>query len=172
MMSGKSFNVSENKTQYLTFELADELYAIDILKVREIRGWEPVRKIPNTPAFIKGALNLRTTVVPIVDLRLRFDLSPQQYTPTTVVIILSVGEDDGNSLGIVVDSVSDVVEIPHHKIEQKPDFGSKIDIRYMQGLYIDDDKIFLLLNSDKLLAPEELSLVESIPQSSNDRENG
>ncbi len=167
MMNGKSFKVSD-KAQYLTFELATELYAVDILKVQEIRGWEPVRKIPNTPDFIKGALNLRGAVVPIIDLTLRFDLSPQHYTPTTVVIILSVGQDNGNTVGIVVDSVSDVIEIPHEKIEQKPDFGSKIDICYMQGMYVENDKIFLLLNSDKLLAPEELSRLETISQYSDD----
>lgn len=148
------------KTQYLTFDLAGELYAVEILKILEIRAWEPVRPIPNTPGFVKGALNLRGAMVPIIDLSSRFNLTPQQYSPTTVVIVLAVSGK--NTIGIVVDAVSDVIEIELDEIEQRPDFGSKIDIRYMQGMYINDDKMFLLLDSDKLLDPEELSRLEAI----------
>ncbi len=151
------------ETQYLTFELANELYAVDILKVQEIRACEPVRKIPNTPEFITGALNLRGMVVPVIDLTARFNLAPQQYSATTVVIILSV--EQNNLMGIVVDAVSDVIDIAAEDIELRPDFGSKIDIRYMQGIYVDGEKMFLLLNSDKLLAPEELSRLEAISAS-------
>ncbi len=156
-----------NKSQYLTFQLDNELYAVEILKVREIRAWEPVRNIPNTPEFIVGALNLRGDAVPVIDLTARFNLTPQQYSATTVVIVLSTAQN--NLMGIVVDAVSDVIEIAIDEIEQKPDFGSKIDIRYMQGIYIAGDSMFLLLNSDKLLAPEELSRLGAISESMGDR---
>jgi purine-binding chemotaxis protein CheW len=142
--------------QFLTFELAAEAYGVEILKVQEIRGWEPVRIIPNTPAFIKGALNLRGAIVPIIDLRVRFNMEKAEYSPVTVVIVLTVKSTSTLSMiGIVADAVSDVLDIKADDIRDAPNFGSKIDTRYMRGMYVDKEKMVILLDVDKLLNPEE-----------------
>jgi purine-binding chemotaxis protein CheW len=148
--------------QYLTFTLAGESYGLEILKVREIRGWEPVREIPNTPEYIKGALNLRGTIVPIIDLRERFGMEKVEYSPITVVIVLSFGEKAENRvIGIVADGVSDVLDINLQDVRSPPNLGSKIDTRYMQGLYVQDTRMIMLLDVNNLLNPEEFeNLVE------------
>lgn len=154
---------NEGIEQFLTFELAKEAYGVEILKVQEIRGWEPVREIPNMPSFIKGALNLRGTIVPIIDLRERFKMESCEYSPTTVVIVLSVQDESGQHvLGIVADSVSDVLDISLEKIKEAPNFGSKIDTRYMRGMYVADEKMILLLNVDRLLNSEEFNGLEDL----------
>ena len=142
--------------QFLTFELADEAYGVDILKVQEIRGWESVRKIPNTPDYIKGALNLRGSIVPIVDLRERFGMEKTDYSPVTIVIVLCVNNLHGeNVMGIVADAVSDVLDIKIADIKESPKLGSKIDIRYIRGMYVGGKKMVMLLDTDKLLDSEE-----------------
>ena len=148
--------------QYLTFTLADESYGLEILKVREIRGWEPVREIPNTPDYIKGALNLRGTIVPIIDLRERFGMEKVEYSPVTVVIVLSFGDQKENRvIGIVADAVSDVLDINQQDVRSAPNLGSKIDTRYMQGMYVLDTRMIMLLDVNNLLNPEEFEhLVE------------
>ena len=148
--------------QYLTFTLADESYGLEILKVREIRGWEPVREIPNTPDYIKGALNLRGTIVPIIDLRERFGMEKVEYSPVTVVIVLSFGDQKENRvIGIVADAVSDVLDINQQDVRSAPNLGSKIDTRYMQGMYVLDTRMIMLLDVNNLLNPEEFeNLVE------------
>lgn len=143
--------------QFLTFELAGEAYGIQILKVQEIRGWEPVRKIPNTPSFVKGALNLRGAIVPIIDLRERFHLEKVEYTPTTVVIVISI-ETEGNAstvMGIVADAVSDVLDINLSEIRDAPNLGTKINTRYMRGMYVGKKNMVMLLDVDKMLNPED-----------------
>ncbi len=144
--------------QFLSFELAGEAYALKILKVVEIRGWEPVRPIPDTPEFIKGALNLRGNIVPIIDLRERFSLPAREYTPTTVIIVVNIEiEQQPLALGMVVDAVSDVLDVKEEDIRKTPPLGSNIDIRYMSGMVVrPDHTTVLLLNVDKLMAPEEL----------------
>jgi purine-binding chemotaxis protein CheW len=148
--------------QYLTFTLAGESYGLEILKVREIRGWEPVREIPNTPEYIKGALNLRGTIVPILDLRERFGMEKVEYSPVTVVIVLSFGEQAENRvIGIVADAVSDVLDINQQDVRSAPNLGSKIDTRYMQGMYVLDTRMIMLLDVNNLLNPEEFeNLIE------------
>ncbi len=150
--------------QYMTFELAGEAYGIDILKVREIKGWEPVREIPNTPPFIRGVLDLRGTLVPIVDLRERFGMETVEYTPVTVVIVLSVlGDGDGDErvMGIVADGVSDVLDVKPETIKKAPDLGAGIDTRYMKGMVMGKQMI-MLLDADKLLNPEEFTVLDDI----------
>lgn len=151
--------------QFLTFELAGEAYGIEILKVQEIRGWEPVRKIPNTPAYLKGALNLRGTIVPIIDLRERFQMEAIEYTPTTVVIVISVDSPDtGRSMmGIVADAVSDVLDIDLADVKSSPNLGVRIDTRYMRGMYVGKKTMVMLLNVDKLLNPEEFVGIADLP---------
>lgn len=142
--------------QFLTFQLDDEAYGVEILKVQEIRGWEPVRVIPNTPHYIKGALNLRGAIVPIVDLRERFGMHTVEYTPVTVVIVLCVENDTGSHvIGLVADAVSDVLDIRSEDIKKSPDLGSKIDTRYMRGMYVYKQGMIMLLDADRLLNPAE-----------------
>ncbi len=158
MANDNQVTVSDDKknAQYLTFQLADEAYGVEILKVQEIRGWEPVRAIPNTPSFIKGALNLRGTIVPVLDLRERFGMPLVDYTPITVVIVLCVENEAGTHvIGVVADAVSDVLDIKLSDIKKTPDLGSKIDTRYMRGMYVYKQGITLLVDADKLLNPAE-----------------
>lgn len=149
--------------QFLTFELAGETYGVEILKVQEIRGWEPVREIPNTPDYIKGALNLRGSIVPIVDLRERFSMEKTEYSPITVVIVLCVKNSQGdNVMGIVADAVSDVLDITLADIKDSPKLGSKIDTRYMRGMYVGKKQMVMLLDSDKLLDSEEFEVISNL----------
>ncbi len=149
--------------QYLTFDLAGEMYGIEILKVQEIRGWEPVRDIPNTPKYIKGALNLRGEIVPIVDLRERFLMGDIEYTPVTVVIVLCVQNKQGNNImGIVADAVSDVLDIKLSDIKDKPNLGAKIDTQFIRGMYVAKDKMVMLLDVDKLLNPDEFESLSGL----------
>lgn len=149
--------------QFLTFELAGEAYGVEILKVQEIRGWETVRVIPNTPAFVKGVLNLRGSVIPIIDLRERFSLEHSEYSQKTVVIVLCVNHGANQFvMGIVADAVSDVLDIKLEEIKKAPNFGSKIDTRYMRGMYVYKKKMVMLLDIDKLLNPDEVEGIESL----------
>ncbi|MGZ5001155.1 MAG: chemotaxis protein CheW [Methylomonas sp.] len=150
--------------QFLTFELEGEAYGIEILKVQEIRGWEPVRKIPDTPDFVKGALNLRGTIVPIIDLRERFHMPKADYTPVTVVIVMCIETPFGASvMGIVADTVSDVLDIHLADIKDPPNLGSKINTRYMRGMYVGKNGMVMLLDVDKLLDPEEFVYITELP---------
>lgn len=154
--------------QFLTFELGGDAYGIEILKVQEIRGWEPVRKIPNTPAYVKGALNLRGSIVPILDLRVRFNMESAEYTPTTVVIVMCVRTEQAGStvMGIVADAVSDVLDINLDDIKSTPNLGSKIDTRYIRGMYVGKKNMVMLLDVDKLLNPDEFVQIAGLPVSS------
>ncbi len=144
--------------QYLTFSLAEEEYGVDILRVQEIKGWTPVTRIPNTPDYMRGVLNMRGTIVPIIDLRMRFNLDEAQYTPTTVVIVLSVMAGDRKRiLGVVVDGVSDVVSVSADDIKDTPDFGTAVNTEFIRGLATTNEKMVMLLDIDQLLSIEELS---------------
>jgi purine-binding chemotaxis protein CheW len=149
--------------QFLTFELEGEAYGIEILKVQEIRGWEPIRKIPNTPDFVKGALNLRGSIVPIIDLRERFQMEKVEYTPITVVIVMSVRTNSGTTvMGIVADAVSDVLDINPQDIKEAPNLGSKINTHYMRGMFVGKKNMVMLLDVDKLLNPEEFVAISGV----------
>ncbi|MDH5766412.1 MAG: chemotaxis protein CheW [Gammaproteobacteria bacterium] len=143
--------------EYLTFHLANEEYGIDILRVQEIRGWENVTRIPNSPVYVKGVLNLRGAIVPIIDLRIRFDLPKSDYTATTVVVVLSVMSRKGKEriVGVVVDAISDVVNAKLSEIQTTPDFDSSIEIEYIQGLATAGENMLMLVDVDKLLNIEE-----------------
>ncbi len=143
--------------QYLTFILANEEYAIDILRVQEIRCWQAVTTLPNAPEYIKGVINIRGTIVPIIDLRRRFNMEPMEYGPTTVVIVVKVSaENRDRVMGIVVDGVSDTYEIPEENVKPSPDFGDKIDMDFVNGLATIDENMLILLDIDKLLNSGEL----------------
>ena len=142
--------------EYLTFRLGAEEYGIDILKVQEIRGYEPPTRIANAPEFIKGVVNLRGTIVPIVDMRLKFNCSQAKYDSFTVVIILSLRH---RVVGIVVDSVSDVMEITPESIQSAPDIESVIDSSCVLGLGSVSDRMLILLDIEKLMSSVDMGLV-------------
>lgn len=150
--------------EFLTFLMEEEEYGVDILSVQEIRKWEKVKPIPNAPHYIKGVINLRGDIVPIVDLRIRFHFDGVEYTPTTVVIILR-GESHGKEIktGIVVDAVSDVYKLNPSDIKPAPSFGgASIDTKYMLGMATVKDKMILLIDSMKIIDVEELAEVANI----------
>lgn len=143
-------------TQYLTFQLAREDYGVEILRVQEIRGWDPVTRVPNQADYLKGVLNLRGSIVPIFDLRLRFGLPFREYTKDTVVIVVRV-EGDGakRSVGMVVDGVSGVLNATLSDIKNKPDFGGRINTEWIMGLASAADKMIMLLDVDRLFDSEK-----------------
>jgi len=143
-------NGAEN--QYLTFMLAGEEYGVDILTVQELRGWEKTTAIPNAPSYVRGVINLRGVVVPIVDLRERFELERIDYGPTTVVIIVKVKQGEKERvLGIVVDAVSEVYNIPSDDLQPPPEMGGSISIDYVTGLATMESKMVILLDINKLV---------------------
>ncbi len=147
--------------QYLTFQLADDVYGVEILKVQEIKGWEPARQLPNVPPYIKGVFDLRGVVVPIIDLRERFGLDRVEYTAVTVVIVVSVAGTGGERIiGIVADSVSDVLDVNPEMVRQAPDLGTQIDTRFIIGMVVTDSMV-MLLDVDKLFDYEALALTDS-----------
>ncbi len=152
--------------KYLTFVLATEEYAIDILRVQEIKGWSKVTQIPNTPKYICGVINLRGTIVPIVDLRLRFHLDYQKYGSMTVVVVVNVISSNGKEriMGVVVDGVSDVYDVAEVNIKPPPDFGSVISTEFVKGLATVGDNMVIVLDIDKLLNSDELAIVDSLAQ--------
>lgn len=157
--------VNADSEQYLTFLLADEEYGIDILRVQEIRGWSQVTSIPNTPDYIKGVVNLRGAIVPIIDLRERFHLADIDYGLTTVVIILKVEREGGERIvGIVVDAVSDVYSLPAGELSPAPDFGGVINADFLRGLATVGEKMIILLDIDGLINSEILASVDEVSQ--------
>lgn len=139
--------------QYLTFNLGEEFYGVDILRVREIKGYSTVTKIPNTPAHIKGVLNLRGTIVPIVELRTKFGMPTVEYTAFTVIILVVVRD---KVIGLVVDSVSDVLNIDKEDIQPPPQFGAKVDVSFMSGIGKSGEKLVTLLNMEHLLVDGDM----------------
>ncbi len=138
--------------QFLSFTLGNEEYGVNILRVQEIRSWEPVSRIPNVPSYEKGVVNLRGAIVPIIDLRERFNLNYAEYTSLTVVVVLQA-EFNGKSrtMGVVVDAVSDVVEVDKNSIQRAPDFGTKVNTLFINGLASVNERMLMLLDVEKLL---------------------
>ena len=143
--------------EYLTFVLGAEQYGIDILKVQEIRGYDPVTQIANMPAFIKGVVNLRGKIVPIVDLRIKFDLGEVVYDEFTVVIILNL---NGRIVGIVVDGVSDVRELYEENLRDMPTMVTRIDTNYITGLATIAEEMLILVDIEKLMTSDEMELMD------------
>jgi len=143
--------------EFLTFTLGREEYGIDILKVQEIRGYDAVTAIANTPEFIKGVINLRGIIVPIVDMRIKFHLGKVEYDQFTVVIILNVAN---RVVGMVVDGVSDVITLNPDQIKAAPEFGSAIDTQYVMGLGTVDERMLILVDIEKLMTSSDMELME------------
>ena len=145
--------------EFLTFTLGKEEYGIEILKVQEIRSYEVVTTIANAPDFIKGVVNLRGTIVPIVDMRIKFNLGEVDYTQFTVVIILNVA---GRVVGMVVDSVSDVLQLSGEQIREAPQFGASLDTEYITGLGTVDQRMLILVDIEKLMTGSDMGLMDVV----------
>ena len=146
-------------SEFLAFTLGSEEYGIDILKVQEIRGYDAVTRIANAPAFLKGVINLRGQIVPIVDMRIKFNLGTPTYNQFTVVIILNIQD---RVVGMVVDSVSDVISLTAEQIKPAPDMGGALNTDYLIGLGTVDERMIILVDIDRLMSADEMGVIDSI----------
>jgi purine-binding chemotaxis protein CheW len=146
-------------TQYVTFQLGNQTYGVSILKLNEIIAYQSCTTIPTVPSFIKGVLNLRGIVVPVIDLRERFGMESKVYDQFTVIMILDVS---GRTMGLVVDAVSDVINLNREDIRPRPHFSTGISAEFIHGMGIKDNKFNILLDVDKLLSDEELNMVDGV----------
>jgi purine-binding chemotaxis protein CheW len=154
-------SASESEGKYLTFSLAGEEYGIGILKVKEIIGMMPITMIPQTPRYVKGVFNLRGKVIPVVDLRLKFEMEALDYSERTCIIVVEIGKNSDRILiGIVVDSVSEVLNIKGGDIEETPNFGSRLEADYILGMAKAAGGIKILLDIDRVLYAEELETLK------------
>ena len=149
----------EATREVLVFVLGAEEYGVDILKVQEIRGYEKVTPIPSAPEYLKGVVNLRGTIVPVIDMRVKFGMSEPRYDAFTVVIILRLAH---RVIGIVVDAVSDVVALAHDEVKSAPQLGTVVDASFIAGLATQNDRMVLLLDIEKLLSSGELNLLNQV----------
>jgi purine-binding chemotaxis protein CheW len=153
--ASKSPAAEAESYQVLTFVLGSETYGVDILRVQEIRGWSAVTKIPNSAPHVLGVLNLRGSIVPVVDLRKRFSLEQAEYTAVTVIIVLSVrGESGRRDFGVVVDGVSDVVDVQASEVRPTPDLGCRAATDHIRGLVPVNERMVVLLDLDRLIGAE------------------
>jgi len=159
--AARSVAAEAHNREFLVFSLGDEEYAVDILKVQEIRGYENVTRIANAPDFIKGVTNLRGVIVPIVDLRIKFHLDKVEYGGLTVVIVVNV---EDRVVGIVVDGVSDVMTLTPDQIKPAPEFGVTLSSDFLSGLGSLDDRMLVIVDIDKLLTSDEMELVERVAE--------
>ncbi len=151
-------NIERIAGQYLTFMLAGEEYGVDILRVQEIKGWNPATVIPNTPAYVLGVINLRGEIVPVVDMRMRFNLPKSTYSTGTVIIVVKIHHDDSSrTVGLVVDAVSEVYRLEPSQIQMSPDFGGSISTAFVRGLATVENKMLILLEVNKLIPFEAMS---------------
>jgi len=143
------------KEQFLSFQLGAEEYGIDILRVQEIRAYEKATRIPNTPAFIKGVINLRGVIVPVIDLRMKFGLETAAYNEMTVVVVLNVAD---RTIGVVVDRVSDVLTIAPGDIRPAPEFTSRVDNAFVRGLATVDQRVLIIADIERLMTGADMAL--------------
>lgn len=148
----------EDERQFLTFVLGDEHYGINILKVQEIKGYTEVTRIPNTPDYVKGVLNLRGTIVPIVNLRMKFGMEQIDHTAFTVIVVVVVRD---RVMGMIVDAVSDVLTISPNEVKPPPSLGTKVDTSFIDGIGTTGDRLVTLLDIDRVLTEQEIEQVES-----------
>lgn len=152
--------MSDKEGKYLTFTLAEEEYGIGILKIKEIIGMLPITSVPQTPEFVKGVINLRGKVIPVMDLRLRFGMPSIDYSERTCIIVVEIGGQAGTILvGIVVDAVSEVLNIKGGDIEKTPTFGTKLNTDYILGMAKMEGGVKILLDIDQVLSGDELTLL-------------
>jgi purine-binding chemotaxis protein CheW len=158
-MTAEASGSTAATSQFLTFLLAAEQYGVEILKVQEIRGYSAVTPIPNTPSYIKGVINLRGTVVPVVDLRAKFAMETVDYNKFTVIIVVTLG---AKIIGLVVDAVSDVLDVPAAEMRMAPDLGTRVDTRFIRGMATIGDRMTVLLDIDRLLSEDEVVALGSL----------
>ncbi len=157
----ESIKKTVHEGKYLTFVLSDEEYGIEILKVREIIGLMDITSVPQTPDYMKGVINLRGKVIPVIDLRLKFSMPEQEHTQETCTIVVEVGN---TLIGIIVDSVSEVSDIGSEEIQETPNLGQNIDTNFIMCMGKLKEKLIILLDIDKVLSAEELEMVEEIAE--------
>lgn len=158
----KTQNRTEREGKYLTFSLADEEYGIGILKIKEIIGMMPITTVPQTPDFVKGVINLRGKVIPVIDLRLRFGMNSIDYTERTCIIVVEImGENTTVQIGIVVDSVSEVLNVKSEDVEDTPAFGTKLDTEYILGMAKMEGNVKILLDINRVLNADEITVLEN-----------
>ncbi len=156
-MNDENVQTADLAGKYLTFRLADEEYGLQILKVQEIIGMLTVTRVPQTPDFIRGVINLRGKVIPVVELRVKFDLETCADDETTCIIVVQVErEEDTLTMGILVDAVSEVVDIATDQLEPPPDFGTAVDTAFILGMGKVHEKVVMLLDIDRVLSAEEI----------------
>ena len=153
MNDSRSTSADTTGGEYLSFTLGNEHYGVDILKVQEIRGYDAVTRVPDAPDYIKGVINLRGTIVPVIDLRLKLRLDEARYDAFTVMIVLNV---EDRVVGIVVASVSDVIPLNAEQIRPTPEFGAAVDTRFISGIGTQDDRMLILLDIETLLDTADL----------------
>jgi len=147
-------------TQFLTFALGDEEYGVPILNVQEIKGYSPATPIPNTPAYVKGVMNLRGAIVPVIDLRLRLGMPAATYGPFTVIVVMAVG---AKVVGAIVDAVSDVVTIADADVQAAPTFGADVDLRFVAGIAQAGETLVVLLDAETMLRHEDGATLDDPP---------
>ncbi len=153
----------DKEGKYLTFTLADEEYGIGILKIKEIIGMMPFTAVPQTPHYVKGVINLRGKVIPVMDLRLRFGIEDIDYTDRTCIIVVEIsGETSNVMIGIVVDTVSEVLNIKSDDIEDTPSFGTTLDTDYILGMAKTEGGVKILLDIDKVLRTDEIAMLTEV----------
>jgi purine-binding chemotaxis protein CheW len=154
-------NLTDREGKYLTFTLASEDYGIGILKIKEIIGMMPITSVPQTPSFVKGVVNLRGKVIPVVDLRLKFGIPAIDYTERTCIIVVEIsGQSGAIKIGIVVDAVSEVLNVKSEDIENTPAFGTRVNTDYILGMAKMGGSVKILLNIDKVLSSQDLVTLE------------
>jgi len=153
--------MADKEGKYLTFTLGEEEYGIGILKIREIIGIMPITSVPRTPEFVKGVINLRGKVIPIIDLRLKFGMESIEYTDRTCIIVVEIsGGESTIQIGIIVDTVSEVLNIKSEDIEETPTFGTSLDTDYILGMAKVSGAVKILLDIDKVLSSDEISAID------------
>lgn len=158
-MNALAVSQTPESNQFLTFLLDKQEYGLELFKIKEIRGYAPITPIPNTPAHVRGVMNLRGTVLPVIDLRMKFHLPPVEYNKFTVIIIAMVGE---KTVGLLVDAVSDVLTVNKDAMRPAPDFGSAVDTRFINGVFQAKDHLAVALNLDKLLSEGEIAVPAAV----------
>ena len=154
-------SIAAREGKYLTFTLADEEYGIGILKIREIIGMIPITAVPQTPAYVRGVINLRGRVIPVMDLRLRFKMEEIEYSERTCIIVVEIeGQSGAVMIGVVVDSVSEVLNIKGEDIEETPTFGTKLDTGYILGMAKMEGGVKILLDIDQVLSAADVKLIQ------------
>lgn len=155
-------NMASLAGKYLTFRLAEEEYGLEILKVQEIIGLMNVTRVPKTPSFIRGVINLRGKVIPVIDLRVKFEFDIKEDTDKTCIIVVQVNNDNNHSvvMGIIVDEVSEVLDIKGNQIEPLPSFGASVDTEFILGMGKTAQKVVMLLDIDRVLSGDEINMVD------------